>query len=146
LKLSGKVKELESSGAAQKLMKDSVFLCNAFIKAKSNLGQLDEARRVFESVLPNHRTVGVVWRTIAHAYATAQRPQEVLDLYDQMVADPMAQPDTYVVAMALSACADLGPIRLDQGRQVHIYIEKRGLRRDRDRALVLGNALITMYR
>jgi len=63
-----------------------------------------------------------------------------------MVADPMAQPDTYVVAMALSACADLGPIRLDQGRQVHIYIEKRGLRRDRDRALVLGNALITMYR
>jgi len=140
------VKELESSSAAQKLMKDGIFLCNAFIKTISNLGQIDEARRVFESVLPNHRTVGVVWRTIAHAYATAQRPQEVLDLYNRMVADPMAQPDTYVVAMALSACADLGPIRLDQGHQIHSYIEQRDLRRDRDHAFVLGNALITMYR
>lgn len=66
------------------------------------------------------------------------RAEEALKLFWQMEREDVP-PDEIAFLTILQACAKIGA--LDQGRQVHFWISKIGIKTDK----VLGNALIDMY-
>lgn len=115
-------------------VKDTVSW-NSLISGLSENYMLDDARVVFEK-MPKRDVVS--WTAIISAYVQAGHGEVALDLFLDMLARGI-KPNQLTVTSLLSACGNLGAIKL--GEQFHALIFKLGF----DTFLFVGNSLITMY-
>ncbi|KAJ7978453.1 Pentatricopeptide repeat-containing protein [Quillaja saponaria] len=116
----------------------SVVSWNSLLAGYVRLGDFDSARRVFED-MPERNVVS--WTTMIAGYAKNGRSKQSLSLFAQMMKVHVALDQVALVA-ALSACAELGDLRL--GRWIHRYVEER-LHDTNQLSVVLSNALMHMY-
>ncbi|KAK1317143.1 Pentatricopeptide repeat-containing protein [Acorus calamus] len=98
-------------------------------------GDMSAARGLFDRMPEDERDV-VSWSAVISGYVSLNRCGDALELFKAM----QVRPNEATLAVVLSACARLAA--LEQGRWVHAYAERNGLRLERDN---LGAALVDMY-
>ncbi|XP_010272332.1 PREDICTED: pentatricopeptide repeat-containing protein At5g56310-like [Nelumbo nucifera] len=110
---------------------------NTMISSYGKHGDVEAARELFEK-MPERSLVS--WSALIDGYVRSGGSTEALRLFNEMQAVGI-KPDVVTVVSVLKACADLGA--LDQGRWIHLYIDKNNLLRERN--VVLVTALVDMY-
>lgn len=117
-----------------------VFLQSSIIKAYSSTGNVQDARKLFDSISqPNH----VCWTALISGYVNNGMPRAALDIFRTMQMERV-DIDHVTATTALSACADVGD--LEMGQWIHNYVRhhrRAGSRYKND--LILVNALVNMY-
>nr|XP_010931765.2 pentatricopeptide repeat-containing protein At1g08070, chloroplastic [Elaeis guineensis] len=108
---------------------------NTLIAGHVKCGRLDMARKLFDQ-MPIKNVVS--WSAMISGYAQGDCPNEALALFEKMKELGM-RPNLAAIVSMLSACSQLGA--LEQGRQVHAYIERNKMKMDP----IIGTALIDMY-
>ncbi|CAN8303055.1 unnamed protein product [Cochlearia groenlandica] len=147
-------------------LKMTVPLANALMDMFSKCGDVDEARRIFDSL--EKKTI-VSWTTMISGYARcglldvsrklfesinekdvvlwnamiggsvqADRAQDALSLFQEMQSSN-TKPDEITMIHCLSACSHLGA--LDVGVWIHRYVERHNLTLN----VALGTSLVDMY-
>ncbi|KAJ7540216.1 hypothetical protein O6H91_10G005600 [Diphasiastrum complanatum] len=86
--------------------------------------------------MPQHNVYS--WTAIISAYADSGEVEEAINLFQQMQETGLA-PDKVLLVLLLKACARLAA--LEQGRQLHSHIIKRGFQSD----VIVGSTLVNMY-
>lgn len=118
----------------QSVDRDS-FSWNIMIGGYVRLGKMDLAMQLFNE-MPQHDIVS--WSTVIAGYVQVSCFMEALDLFKEML-HTGPPPNEFTLASALSACANL--VALEQGRWIHVYIDKNDIKMN-DRLLA---SLIDMY-
>lgn len=125
--------------AAEKLFKASYKLdqisWNSMISGYMRCGSGDKARELFDS-MPEKDIVS--WSAMISGYAQLGQFFETVSLFQKMLHEDV-RPDETTFVSVISACTHLAA--LDQGKWVHAYIKKNGLKVN----IVLGTTLIDMY-
>ncbi|KAI3846562.1 hypothetical protein MKX03_008244 [Papaver bracteatum] len=80
----------------------------------------------------------IAWTAMISGYAQSGRSREALRLFRVMLSEDVRVNEGTLVSV-LSACSHLGA--LDQGRWVHVYMERNNVRM----IITLGTALVDMY-
>ncbi|KAL5729475.1 hypothetical protein ACHQM5_002418 [Ranunculus cassubicifolius] len=114
---------------------DSIIIGNALINMYSKCGDLEEAACVFRGM---HDRDIFSWTTLVVGYVQGNKFKEALTLFQEMQLSGVRL-NHVTLASLLSACAQLG--LLDQGKQIHAYIDEHMVKQD----ALLGTALIDMY-
>ncbi|KAJ7515092.1 hypothetical protein O6H91_23G070800 [Diphasiastrum complanatum] len=112
-----------------------VVVGSTLVKMYAKCGCTEDAREVFDNM--SERDV-VSWTAMIAGYAQNGLGEEALALYEQMKQEGV-QPDDVTFVLLLKACASLAA--LEQGKQLHSEIIKRGFQLD----VVVGNTLVNMY-
>ncbi|WOK91541.1 pentatricopeptide repeat-containing protein [Canna indica] len=117
----------------------SVYEANAQLRHLIKLDRLLDARLLFDGM--PHRDV-VSWTAIISGYVHAFQPQKALSLFSLMrSSDPSLDPDSFVVSVALKACASDSSL-LPHGLSLHAYTLKSGRATG---SVFVGTALLDMY-
>lgn len=113
------------------------------------LGDIDNARVLFDD-MPQRNVIS--WTTMVSGCAQSGKCRQALSYFRQMLRD-LVEPDQVAMVTALSACGELGDLRL--GGWIHAYVDKLYAGRKRptsvdakpvqQRLVSLDNALIHMY-
>ncbi|CAH9070997.1 unnamed protein product [Cuscuta europaea] len=112
-------------------------LWNAMMAGYVKAGDIEAAAFLFEH-MPWRNVVS--WTTIIAGYAQKNQSREAISVFGRMMAESNGvKPDEVILLAALSACADLGDLKM--GEWIHTYIEKHQL----PKTIRLNNALIHMY-
>ncbi|KAJ7289005.1 hypothetical protein O6H91_Y307500 [Diphasiastrum complanatum] len=119
----------------QSVLDSNIFLANTLVHMYSKCGSVLDAHKVFSN-MPQHNVYS--WTAIISAYADSGQGEEAINLFQQMQETGLA-PDKVVFVVVLKACARLAA--LEQGKQLHSHIIKRGFQLD----LIIGNTLVDMY-
>ncbi|KAL3591071.1 hypothetical protein D5086_009711 [Populus alba] len=124
---------------AQKLFSESCWLdqisWNSMISGYVKCGEIEKARALFDS-MPDKDNVS--WSAMISGYAQQDRFTETLVLFQEMQIEG-TKPDETILVSVISACTHLAA--LDQGKWIHAYIRKNGLKIN----IILGTTLINMY-
>eukprot|EP01018_Ginkgo_biloba_P020997 Gb_22288 [translate_table: standard] len=112
-----------------------VFVGNALIDMYVKCGNMENARQVFDK-MPRRDVIS--FTTVVVGYTQNGHYDEALKLFQQMELAGM-KPDSVTIASVLPACTYIAV--LQQGKEIHDYIIRRGL----DSDVFVGNALIDMY-
>jgi pentatricopeptide repeat protein len=115
--------------------KPNVYLGNTLVNMYTKCGSLADARTVLEEMRKRN---AVSWTVMIAAYAKNGDREEALKLYYQMRKTGV-QPNQFTFASVLPACCNLGA--LEQGKEIHLDIIKRGFLSD----AFVGSALLDMY-
>ncbi|MCL7033999.1 hypothetical protein MKW94_008731 [Papaver nudicaule] len=107
----------------------------AMVSACAKSGEVDIARRLFDKMLVRDP---IAWTAMISGYAQSGRSRDALRLFRLMLSEHVKVNEGTLVSV-LSACSHLGA--LDQGRWVHIYMERNNVRM----TVTLGTALVDMY-
>uniref|UniRef100_M1DG55 DYW domain-containing protein n=2 Tax=Solanum tuberosum TaxID=4113 RepID=M1DG55_SOLTU len=125
--------------AAQRLFDTSSHLdqisWNSMISGYLKCDSLEQARELFDSM--TEKDV-VSWTTMISGYAQHDHFSETLALFQEMLHEDN-KPDETTLVSVLSACTHLSA--LDQGKWIHAYIRKNGLKVNS----ILGTTLLDMY-
>jgi pentatricopeptide repeat protein len=108
---------------------------NSMISGYLRKGHVEEARRMFDTM--GARDVAS-WSALVTGYTKNGMYSEALAVFCEMMVSKV-HPNESTLVSSLSACAHLGA--LDQGRWIHAYLDKAGLKI----SVTLGTALIDMY-
>ncbi|KAJ7241242.1 hypothetical protein O6H91_Y438100 [Diphasiastrum complanatum] len=119
----------------QSVLDSNIFLANTLVHMYSKCGSVLHAHKVFSN-MPQHNVYS--WTAIISAYADSGEVEEAINLFHQMQETGLA-PDKVLFVVVLKACARLAT--LEQGKQLHSEIIKRGFQSD----VVVGNTLVNMY-
>ncbi|XP_028771196.1 pentatricopeptide repeat-containing protein At3g62890-like [Neltuma alba] len=111
---------------------------NSIIHANAKVGMIDAARKLFDE-MPQRDVIS--WSCMINGYVSCGEYKAALSLFCdlQMFGGLNLQPNEFTISAVLSACGRLGA--LEQGKWLHAYIDKRGMKVD----VVLGTSLIDMY-
>ncbi|KAI5063694.1 hypothetical protein GOP47_0022241 [Adiantum capillus-veneris] len=101
-----------------------------------NFGLLAKAKDVFDK-LPVRDVV--LWTAIISGYAENDQGEEALGLFKLMLCEGVS-PNEVTLLCSLKACSSIGAA--DQGRELHIEIERKGLL---GKEPLVGNTLVDMY-
>eukprot|EP01018_Ginkgo_biloba_P015752 Gb_28279 [translate_table: standard] len=113
----------------------NVILGNTVIDMYAKCGRIEDARFVFNKM---PQTDIVSWNALIAGYGKHGCGKEAFKLFGKLQWVGM-KPNQVTFVSVLSICASLAV--LEQGKQVHAYMKRRGL----DSNVVLGNALVDMY-
>nr|GMC75611.1 pentatricopeptide repeat-containing protein At3g62890-like [Ipomoea batatas] len=108
---------------------------NSIISAYVKCGSVEKARVLFDSMLEKDC---VSWTTMISGYAQHDQFSETLALFQEMLHIGI-KPDETTLVSVVSACTRLAA--LEQGKWIHAYIRKNGLKVN----IILGTTLIDMY-
>ncbi|KAF2306739.1 hypothetical protein GH714_020975 [Hevea brasiliensis] len=97
-------------------LNESEYLYNTLVDVYGKCGLFQDAYYLFEEM--PHRD-HVSWASILNAYNHANLPNRTLSIFPTMFALDRLQPDHFVYASLVKACASLGAIR--QGKQIHAH-------------------------
>lgn len=112
---------------------------NAIIAGYVQNGNCDDAEKLFRHMQLEKVKLNVVtWSAMIAGYAQNGHGGKALELFRQMQLVAV-EPNSVTVGSLLSACALLEA--LEQGKELHNYIIRRGL----DSNVLLGSAVIDMY-
>ncbi|XP_044476751.1 pentatricopeptide repeat-containing protein At5g66520-like [Mangifera indica] len=117
----------------------NVVTWNSLLKAYLKCGCVDEARRLFDE-MPQRNVVS--WTTMISGCARNGLCKQALSLFNEM-RRARVRPDQVALIAALSACAELGDLKL--GRWIHVYVEENFCVGREILKVSLNNALIHMY-
>ncbi|KAJ7542125.1 hypothetical protein O6H91_10G090900 [Diphasiastrum complanatum] len=120
---------------AQSVLDSNIFLANTLVHMYSKCGSVLDAHKVFSN-MPQRNVYS--WTAIISAYADSGQGEEAINLFQQMQRTGLA-PDKVVFVVVLKACASLAA--LEQGKQLHSDIIKRGFQSD----VIVGSTLVDMY-
>lgn len=111
---------------------------NSIIHANAKAGMIDVARKLFDE-MPQRNVIS--WSCMINGYVSCAEYKSALSLFRelQMFGGQKLQPNEFTISAVLSACGRLGA--LEQGKWLHAYIDKCGIKVD----VVLGTSLIDMY-
>ncbi|KAJ7528360.1 hypothetical protein O6H91_15G000200 [Diphasiastrum complanatum] len=112
-----------------------VVVGSTLVNMYAKCGCTEGARELFDNM--SERDL-VSWTAMIAGYAQNGLGKEALALYDQMKHEGV-QPDNVTLVLLLKACASLAA--LEQGKQLHSVIMKRGFQSD----VVVGSTLVDMY-
>ncbi|KAJ7517809.1 hypothetical protein O6H91_21G040700 [Diphasiastrum complanatum] len=112
-----------------------VIVASTLVDMYAKCGHTEDARELFNNV--SERDV-VSWTAMIAGYAQNGLGKEALALYEQMKLEGV-QPSNVTFVLLLKACASLAA--LEQGKQLHSDIIKRGFQSD----VIVGNTLVDMY-
>ncbi|KAI3905718.1 hypothetical protein MKW92_035589 [Papaver armeniacum] len=107
----------------------------AMVSACAKSGEVDIARELFDKMSVRD---SIAWTAMISGYAQSGRSREALRLFCLMLSEDVKVNEGTLVSVLL-ACSHLGA--LDQGRWVHVYIERNNVRM----TVTLGTALVDMY-
>ncbi|XP_068667978.1 pentatricopeptide repeat-containing protein At3g29230-like [Aristolochia californica] len=107
---------------------------NSMVAGYRSVGDMTCASKLFEE-MPVRNVIS--WSIMIDGYAHHGKPMQALSLFRQMLQQG-TKPDKVAAVGALMACAQLGA--LDQGKWVHLYVE-----RNRLSDIVVQTALVDMY-
>ncbi|KAJ7529945.1 hypothetical protein O6H91_15G072100 [Diphasiastrum complanatum] len=119
----------------QSVLDSNIFLANTLVHMYSNCGSVLDAHKVFSN-MPQHNVYS--WTAIISAYANSGQGEEAINLFQQMQETGLA-PDKVLFVVVLKACARLAA--LEQGKQLHSDIIKRGFQSD----VIVASTLVDMY-
>ncbi|XP_031266496.1 pentatricopeptide repeat-containing protein At3g62890-like [Pistacia vera] len=108
---------------------------NSMISGYWKCGSIEKARALFD--IMTEKDV-VSWSAMISGYAQNNQYSETLALFQEMQLHGI-QPDETTLVSVISACTHLAA--LDQGKWIHAYIRKHGLKIN----VILGTTLIDMY-
>ncbi|KDP31280.1 hypothetical protein JCGZ_11656 [Jatropha curcas] len=117
----------------------NIVCWNSMLAVYMRCGNVEGARRIFDKMM--ERNV-VTWTTMIAGYARNGKCRQALILFNKMRRAHVDLDQVSLVA-ALSACAELGDLRL--GRWIHTYIEEKLSGKSQSLLISLNNALIHMY-
>ncbi|XP_026405616.1 pentatricopeptide repeat-containing protein At2g22410, mitochondrial-like [Papaver somniferum] len=110
---------------------------NAMISSYAQSGEVQLARSLFDK-MPEKDVIS--WSCMISGYAQNGRGRDALGLFTEMVESKNCiRPNEVTLVSVLSVCGNL--TALDQGKWVHVYIERNGMRLSDN----LGAALVDMY-
>ncbi|OVA15548.1 Pentatricopeptide repeat [Macleaya cordata] len=109
---------------------------NSMISSYAQSGEVELARSLFDK-MPEKDVFS--WSCMISGYAQNNRGRDALELFKDMQAQNHTRPNEVTLVSVLSVCGHLAA--LDQGKWVHAYIERNGMRLSDN----LGAALIDMY-
>ncbi|KAL5976175.1 hypothetical protein ACLOJK_020505 [Asimina triloba] len=110
---------------------------NSMLSGYGKIGDVQAAKRLFDE-MPQRNLVS--WSAMIDGYVRNGDFSEALQQFNAMQGSGM-EADVVVLVSVLKACAHLGA--LDQGRWIHLYVERNKLENGRN--VVLWTALIDMY-
>ncbi|XP_052200955.1 pentatricopeptide repeat-containing protein At3g57430, chloroplastic-like [Diospyros lotus] len=113
-------------------MLSDVIVSNHLINMYAKCGKISLSRKVFDEM---SETNLVSWSALISGYDQAGEPRTAIDLFSKME----LVPNEYVLASAISACANL--LALTQGQQIHAQSVKSGY----CSISFVSNSLISMY-
>ncbi|KAK4852368.1 hypothetical protein QYF36_023359 [Acer negundo] len=108
---------------------------NSMISGYLKCGSIEKAKALFDNM--TEKDV-VSWGAMISGYAQHDRFSETLELFREMQLEGI-MPDQTILVSIISACTHLAA--LDQGKWIHTYIRKNGLKIN----AILGTTLIDMY-
>ncbi|KAL3527130.1 hypothetical protein ACH5RR_011786 [Cinchona calisaya] len=114
---------------------NSVFVGTALVDMYTKIGRVLDGCRVFDE-MPFRNVVS--WTTIITGLVHAGYDNEGLMSFAEMWRESITY-DSYTLAIALKACANLG--KLNYGKEIHTHAIKKGL----DASSYVANSLATMY-
>ena len=116
-------------------VKENLQLSNAIVDMYCECGDLASARELFEGM---DECDVLTWTSVTAGSATAGSFGESLELFGRMQQESI-RPDEVVTVAVLLACSQMGA--LDQGKYVHLLLERFKIRRD----VVLETALVDTH-
>ncbi|RZC72280.1 hypothetical protein C5167_035442 [Papaver somniferum] len=122
-----------------KMTQRSVVTCNLMLSLHFRSGRVGEAQKLFQEI-PEKNVVS--WTTMISGYVRNGRCELALALFCEMQRAG-TELDQVALVAALSACADLGDLKL--GRWIHSYIAKGSDGINLQKSVSLTNAIIRMY-
>ncbi|KAF7069274.1 hypothetical protein CFC21_074930 [Triticum aestivum] len=111
----------------------SVYASSALIDFYSRNGEFDMARTVFDNLQCKNV---VTWCTMMQLHVRDGRPEDALQLFDEMISEGIVDPNEFAFSIALGACESIA-----LGSQLHSLAIKHDLASD----LRVSNALLSMY-
>ncbi|XP_059312505.1 putative pentatricopeptide repeat-containing protein At3g18840 [Lycium ferocissimum] len=116
--------------------KENPFAVTPLIVGYSGMGNMLEARRLFDS-LPdkNH----VVWTAMISGYVKAHQCEDAFQLFRELITQETTVPDELIFINLLGACAIHATF--NYGKQIHSYILRTGTAMDTK----LANSVVDMY-
>ncbi|KAJ7532424.1 hypothetical protein O6H91_13G002800 [Diphasiastrum complanatum] len=112
-----------------------VIVGSALVDMYAKCGCIEHARQMFNKMsAPDVAS----WNALIAGYAQQGLGKEALALYDQMKQEGV-QPDSVTYVVLLKACASIAA--LEQGKQLHSHIVRRGFELD----VIVGSAIVDMY-
>ncbi|KAK9144129.1 hypothetical protein Sjap_004032 [Stephania japonica] len=113
----------------------NLFIGNSLIDMYARIGDLDEAKKVFDG-MPERDIVS--WNSLISGYSANEEWARALDVYHKSRAEGLT-PDSFTVSSVLPACGSLGAVT--EGETVHGLVHKIGAQCDR----LVNNGLLSMY-
>ncbi|RZC87499.1 hypothetical protein C5167_036042 [Papaver somniferum] len=107
----------------------------AMVSACAKSVEVDIARELFDKMPVRD---SIAWTAMISGYAQSGKSREALRLFRIMLSEDVKVNEGTLVSV-LSACSHLGA--LDQGRWIHVYMERNNVRM----SVTLGTALVDMY-
>ncbi|KAK7265813.1 hypothetical protein RJT34_33437 [Clitoria ternatea] len=117
----------------------SVVSWNSILAGYVRCGDFDGARRVFDA-MPCRNVVS--WTTMVAGCAQNGKCKQALSLFREM-RRARVELDQVALVAALSACAELGDLKL--GRWIHWYVQQWFVANRQEPCVRLNNALVHMY-
>ncbi|KAL5704107.1 hypothetical protein ACHQM5_022580 [Ranunculus cassubicifolius] len=117
------------------LQRRDLVLWNSMVSAYARNGDMVGARELFDEMAEKNV---ISWSIMIDGYARHGDPKEALNLFRDMLSQGI-RADTVSVVGAIQACGKLGA--LDQGRWIHVYMERKKITSD----IVVQTALLDMY-
>ncbi|KAK8937616.1 putative pentatricopeptide repeat-containing protein [Platanthera guangdongensis] len=113
------------------------FEINTQLKELVKANRLGDARHVFDQM---SRRDEISWTTIISGYVGACNPNEALSLFHSFLADDSLSPDSFVLSLAVKACASSPPLH-PHGHAIHALSIKSGA----ISSVFVGSSFIDMY-
>ncbi|KAF8390355.1 hypothetical protein HHK36_024880 [Tetracentron sinense] len=113
-----------------------VFTWTSLVSGYAKCGEMGRACELFDK-MPERNDVS--WAVMISGYVGGGMYSDALRFFHDMLCDDKVKPNEAVLVCVLSACAHLGA--LDQGKWIHIYVDKSGMWGSSN----ISTALIDMY-
>ncbi|XP_010272231.1 PREDICTED: pentatricopeptide repeat-containing protein At5g66520-like [Nelumbo nucifera] len=113
-----------------------VFTWTSLVSGYAKSGEMGAASELFAR-MPERNDVS--WAAMIAGFVGGAKYNEALKYFHDMLFDAKMKPNEAVLVSVLSACAHLGA--LDQGKWIHVYIDKTGVPQSSN----ISTALIDMY-
>lgn len=108
----------------------------SLVRGYAMCGEIVKARELF-IMMPYQNDVS--WAVMIAGYVSMEMYNDALKCFHDMLADDNVRPNEAVLVSVLSACSHLGA--LDQGKWIHIYMDKSGAAQSSN----ISTSLIDMY-
>ncbi|CAN6165663.1 unnamed protein product [Urochloa humidicola] len=119
-------------------LEDDTFVCCSLMDMYCKCGEMEAALSIFERWPRFTGDVKFAWSTIVAGYVQNGREEEALEFFRRMLREGVpAEP--FILTSVAAACGNAGMV--EQGRQVHGFVEKLGHGFDAP----LASAMVGMY-
>lgn len=119
-------------------LEDDAFVCCSLMDMYCKCGEMEAALSIFDRWSLFIGDVKFAWSTMVAGYVQNGREEEAIEFLRRMLREGVSA-EQFILTSAAAACGNAGMV--EQGRQVHGFVEKLGHRFDAP----LASAMIDMY-